>query len=526
MTDILRKLALASVLAVSAAAVAQDEETTPIKPFENVEYSAEMQYSLSDGKTPLWLNANRYGLSSIDKSNGYVRAAVERPLSVDEGHRWGIGYGVDAALTQGFDSRVILQQAYVEGRWLHGALTVGQKQRPMEMKNQRLSSGSQTLGINARPVPEVRIAMPEYWVVPYTRGWVQLKGHIAYGALTDGSWQKDFTGDNNRWAEKVLYHSKAGYIRIGNEERFCPLSLELGLEMACLFGGTSHHVDDNNDIVENHTGLKDFLNVFIPNGGDATDGEFRDNNVGNQLGSWMIRLNYDAEEWQFGLYADKFFEDHSAMFQIDYDGYTTGEGWQETKWKNHRFFVYDFKDMMLGAELKLKYNNWIDNVVLEYIYSKYQSGPIYHDHTMTIADHVAGMDNFYNHNLYAGWTHWGQVMGNPLYRSPLYNEDGRLEVKDNRFWGFHLGLGGHPTDNLDYRVLASWQRGFGTYAEPYLRPKENLSMMAEATYAFTQAAGWMKNLSVSAAFGADFGRILGDNIGGQVTLRYKGIFGK
>lgn len=41
------------------------------------------------------------------------------------------------------------------------------------------------------------------------------------------------------------------------------------------------------------------------------------------LGSWVARLNYDGDWSSFSLYADKFFEDHSAMFLMDYDGYGT-----------------------------------------------------------------------------------------------------------------------------------------------------------------------------------------------------------
>ena len=33
-------------------------------------YRVEAQVSASDGRTPLWLNANKYGLSSLDQYNG------------------------------------------------------------------------------------------------------------------------------------------------------------------------------------------------------------------------------------------------------------------------------------------------------------------------------------------------------------------------------------------------------------------------------------------------------------------------
>ena len=120
---------------------------------KDIHYNVEMQGSFSKGKTPLWLNANKQGLSSLEKNNGYLRGSVIRPLGTDSARRWGIGYGLDVAAPIHYTSNVVVQQAFVEARWLHGVLSIGAKEYPMELKNQTLSSGSQTLGINARPVP-------------------------------------------------------------------------------------------------------------------------------------------------------------------------------------------------------------------------------------------------------------------------------------------------------------------------------------------------------------------------------------
>ena len=46
----------------------------------DLDYKVEFQSSVSDGQTPLWLNANKHGLSSLDEVNGYLRGMVERPL--------------------------------------------------------------------------------------------------------------------------------------------------------------------------------------------------------------------------------------------------------------------------------------------------------------------------------------------------------------------------------------------------------------------------------------------------------------
>ena len=241
--SIMKNIFAVLALLVATSAVAQEEDArqeSVSRLLHDIEYKVEMQGSFSKGKTPLWLNANKFGLSSLDKTNGYLRGAIERPLKADEGRKWGVGYGVDLAVPVNYTSNVVVQQAYAEGRWLHGTLTVGAKEYPMELKNNELSSGSQTLGRNARPIPQVRLALPEYWTVPLTRGWLHLKGHIAYGKLTDGDWEGDFTARQTKYTEDVLYHSKAGYLKIGNEDVFCPWSFEVGLEMASLFGGRSY----------------------------------------------------------------------------------------------------------------------------------------------------------------------------------------------------------------------------------------------------------------------------------------------
>jgi len=486
---------------------------------DSVLYRAEFQATLSSGDhTPLWLNANKYGLSSLKTANGYLRGSLTRPLSADNGRKWGIGYGADVAVAAGFTSTLVVQQAYIEGRWLKGVLTVGAKEQPMELKNPELSSGSQTLGINARPVPQVRLALPNYWSIPGTRNWLALKGHIAYGKTTDDAWQKDFVSQNNRYTEGTLFHSKAGYLKIGPKS----ISVELGLEMACQFGGKSYYninSDGQRDVIENASGIKAFWHAFVPggSGSDEVDTDYR-NSEGNHLGSWVARFNIDQPAWYLGIYADHFFEDHSSMFMLGYNGYGEGKEWNVKKY--NRYFLYDFKDMMLGAELKLKRTPWLNAIVVEYLYTKYQCGPVYHDHSAYLNTHLVGRDDYYNHHLYTGWQHWGQVMGNPLYRSPLYNDNGSIRVTDNRFVAWHLGVSGQPAAPLHYRLLATYQTGLGTYADPLYGCQYNLSLLAEVSWLFPH--DWM----LRGALAMDKGRLLGDNYGFQVSIIKSGILAK
>lgn len=468
---------------------------------DSLYYRAEFQTTLASGDyNPLWLNANRYGLSSLKTGNGYLRGAIERPLSADDGRKWGIGYGLDAALAAGFTSTLVVQQAYVEGRWLKGTLTVGAKEQPMELKNTELSSGPQTLGINARPVPQVRMALPDYWSIPGTKNWLALKGHIAFGKTTDDNWQKDFTHSQSRYTEGTLYHSKAGYLKIGPKN----ITATVGIEMASQFGGKSYLFEDGEQqVYENEGGIKGMMHALFYGGSDPVDGSFK-NNEGNQLGSLLARFDIDQPDWSLGIYADQFFEDYSMMVHVN----KSGDG----------YFAYGFKDWMLGAELQLKHSPWLRGIVLEYLYTKYQGGPVYHDQTPNVPIQISARDNYYNHHLFTGWQHWGQVMGNPLYRSPLYNTDDMVEVKHNRFVAWHLGLNGSPAERWDYRVLATWQKSYGSYYHVPAHPEENLSLMTEVAYRFP-LDGW----AVKGALGLDSGKLRGNNWGVQVSMVKTGL---
>ena len=481
---------------------------------EGVTFSVEMSGTLSDGSyAPLWLTANRYGLPSIENNAGYLRGGVFRNAMNDSTRHWDVGYGADFAVAANHTSTFFVQQLYADVRWLKGTLTIGQKQQPMQLKNGELSSGSQTFGINARPYPELRLALPEYWAIPGTKGFLSLKGHIAFGMFTDNNFQKDFAFGKGDYDQNVLMHTKAGYLKFGKKDK--PFSVEAGLELASQFGSTHYKYQHGEyTAIKNAHNLSSFWHAFFSGGTDSAIDGATQNNEGNMLGSWVLRLNYDSKAATYGLYADHFFEDHSGMFLLDYDGYAYEDG--QMKKKKRKYLLYPPKDIMLGADVHLKNFRWISDAVVEYVYTKYQSGPIYTDRTPQIPDHIGGVDNYYNNSIEPGWQHWGQTLGNPLFLSPIYNTDGQLMFECNRFVAWHLGIAGQPTDDLHYRLRASWQEGLGNYDQPYFNPKRNISLAVEANYRLDKL---YQGFSVGAAFGFDHGALRGNNTGGAITLR-------
>ena len=185
---------------------------------------------------PMWLTANRYGLSSVQANSGYLRAGLfyDQPLK----RGWRIEAGLDLAgtLNHGADAGragFVIQQAYGALSWRMLTLSIGSKERPgfpLE-KDERLSSGMMVEGPNARPVPQVRGEIREYLPLGFTGNWLSFKGHIAYGRFTDNGWQEAFVASGKYYAQDVYYHSKSLMFRLGNREKF-PLTFEFGLLMA------------------------------------------------------------------------------------------------------------------------------------------------------------------------------------------------------------------------------------------------------------------------------------------------------
>ena len=346
------KTLLLAILAVPAAA--QQPEQTLI-------YRAEAAVTVSDGDyAPLWLTANRYGMTSNESKNAYLRAGIAWNKTLK--HDWRIAAGLDLAGGKNLTSNFWLQQAYADISWKKLTLSLGSKERsgfPLE-KNEQLTSGWMVEGPNARPVPQIRAEIRDYLDIPGLGHWLALKGHLAYGWFTDGSWQEDFAGTNQLYAKKIKYHSKSLMFRLGNREKL-PLEFEFGLLMATQFGGDQYRklADGSSEqTIDMPDGLKSCWKAFFPAAGgeDAPEGE-QVNVEGNMLGSWNFALNYYCGDWTIKAQLEHYFEDHSQMF------------WEYGRWK----------DGQLGIEITPPKNQWITSVLWEGLSTKDSSGPILYD---------------------------------------------------------------------------------------------------------------------------------------------------
>lgn len=457
-------------------------------------YSIEVNASFSTGSnTPFWLVNNRFGLSSIEKNDGYVRASVIKE-SKNEGKHFSWGAGVDIAGAWNYTSSFIIQQLYGELSYWNGRFTLGSKEISNEINDPKLSSGNLLFSTNARPIPQARIELPEYINIPGFKNWIALKGYFSFGMFTDDKWQQNYVVGNNKRTENVLFHSKGGFIRFGDENRF-PIIGEAGLEMAAQFGGKSI---SGNKVTDMPTSWKDWWHVIIPaGGGEETPIGEQTNIYGNHVGEWVFAASYLPKNTEFSLkaYYEHYFEDHSMMF-----------------------FDYKWRDMLLGVQMTFPRNPIVKGLVYEYLYMKDQAGAVYWDHTPEIPEQVSGRDEYYNHTIYTGWQHWGMGIGNPLLISPIYNKNGSIYFKHNRIISHHLGFFGDPISLLSYRVLLSYTQSWGTYNVPTRRVMQNFNTLFEVSFHPAKFKGWEGTLSIA----TDGGALLGPSFGMMFAIRKTG----
>ncbi len=473
---------------------AEEADSTRRDWLRETEVAIEASGTASKGDfAPLWLTANRYGMSSVRPFSAYLRASIGRDITHDAARDWRIGYGLDVAITAGHERRGILQQYYVEGAWRNIRLTIGAKQQPLEILNPELGSGEMSLGINARPVPQVRLDI-DWFSFPGTKGWWKWRLFGSYGWKTDGPWQESWVEEGKHYTRHSLYHEKALYWKFGRPDIF-PLTYEFGLRMATEFGGDFYNYSRTGSYLHGARNLKAYWQALTEQGFDETDGH-NPNVAGNTVGSYIMQLCYHGSRWQARAYWERFFEDHSMLT-----------------------VQYGIRDMLIGGEVTVPKNPFLTSVVLEFMSSTDQSGAVFHDPTNNIPEKVAGRDNYYNHNLFSGWQNYGQTFGNPFFTSPLYNaafgEDHNLNFYNNRIKAWHFALAGDPSPEWHWRAKASFTRNWGTYYVPFDEIRHQQYFMAEATYRPRWATGWQASLGV----GLDHGDLIGNSVGTQLTIR-------
>jgi hypothetical protein len=483
------------------------QEQKEMNEWNKINYEIQSDIVASKGKyAPFWLVSNRHGLSSLENNNANLSLGFFRDFDQKKSFTW--AYGAEFAGAYNYYSPFYVQQLYADVKYNSWELSIGSKERWSEGKHRTLSGGGLTFAPNARPIPQVRFGINEYTTVPWWfNGWVKVKGHLSYGRYTDDKFQKDFTNGavGTHYTTGLLFHEKTAFFRIASPSGN-GLGWESGLEMYTKFGGDLYREGKFQRTLP--SSFIEYVKALIPmQGGSDAPNEDKANINGNVLGSWHAIMDYTADDWKLRAYYEHFFEDHSQMLGIS---------WVSDREGVTRFLSYHpWQDGLLGLELVLPKGEWLSGVVVEYITSRDQSGPLLHNTNENFKEQISGADYYYNHFLFQSWQHWGMSVCNPHLLSPSYNENGSLAMPNTRIRSYHIGAEGQPYRSLKYRVIGSYTHHWGSIFDPLVNPEGVTSMMLEITCAPKQCVGWQ----FVGAIASDSSNLIGHNIGGMITIR-------
>ena len=249
---------------------------------------------------------------------------------------------------------------------------------------------------------------------------------------------------DNRYVKHALLHNQALYFKV---KIFRELHFIFGLEDWCQWGGISPLYG------QQPQSIKDYFRIMTGSSGgeDATVND-QMNALGNHMGRELLRLEWEKDTFGFVFQHDRPFEDGSGVgFQNFPDGVNT--------------LHFSFNDK----------SQWVSDIVVEYIYTKWQSGPR-HDRPATEEElkknpdktkiTIGGTDNYFNNGEYkSGWTYNGRVIGLPLFFPKLKNSEGlTLGIMSNRITGWNLGLGGSIAHKVPYSLKITYSQQFGRYS--------------------------------------------------------------
>lgn len=466
----------------------------------------------SGDNAPFWFTSNRQGLSPVNNASILLDLGLDGSMYLPSNFHF--SYGMEVATGIKYQSDFYLQQFYVEAGYKWFDLSIGAKSRWGELVNPSLSSGALTWSGNSRPIPQIRLEVPEFTRLGILGRLFSLKGHIAYGWYQDSEWRRErasIYSNPPQYTDKILHHSKSFFLKVGDTKRF-PLELTLGLEMYAQFGGTRHNMRtwSSDPIIGEYEFPHDFkayLQAFLPvnKAGEQT----KEN--GNTFGSWHIAFDLTMKQWKYRLYYEHFFEDHSSMLGIERKADLNG---------NMSFISYGLRrnwlDGLFGIEVNAPEGLPFSNIVFEVLNTRGQCGSVLRYQMKEIIEGVDGRDNTYVHEYYKSYSNFGYNNGSPILVSPLYNEDGDLSLKSNRALSFHLGIDGNITERISYRVMVTHTSHWGTYDYPLPEREEITSALVECFYKFKGSHGWKLGLSLAGDF--DTGGLTGNNRGCMISV--------
>ena len=397
----------------------------------------------SSGSTPFWAVSNQGGL--MPESNGALGVVqAYKPFDTERTFQWQAGASLAANYVPGKVSPMV-DELYAGIRWSVLRMDIGMQRREPDFlgADPVLGSLSVTQGHiiesnNARTMPGYKFVL-EPWAVPFTGK------HL----LLSGVWG-DYATIDDRYMAGTLVHRLRGYVTFETRRHFYA---QLGLDHYALWGGESPGGATMEVNLENY--LRIATGRSAGAGGTKSD---QMNVLGDHGGAELLRMGWRDKDFGVHLQYEKPYNDKSGM-----------------RFNNLPDGVYT-----LHLSLNDK-DRWISDALVEFHYTMWQSGTIHEKETDDSGKqinwnenksmNIFGLDNYFNNGAYkSGWTHFGRMIGGPLFFTRTSEKTGITNIGNNRYKALHFGLSGKLFKVAPYRLMLTLSDNYGTYSSPYISP--------------------------------------------------------
>ena len=437
---------------------------------DTIKYEFGTSAAVSTGtNSPFLLQSNSYGLISNSPTNGILSAAISKDFSAQKSL---FNYAFNANLIMHADNNkttLYFHEIYAKVKLSFLDFTIGSSKEIIGNQDSTLSSGGFLFSKNARPMPKITVGIENFTNVPFTNGFVEIKGALSHGWFTD-----------NTYVENVLLHHKYAYVRLGGN---LPIHIQYGLDHAAQWGGNIPGWGVQ------HVSFQNYKSIFFGKSG-GTDANISDqiNALGNHIISQSMKFELNISDYKLNAYWQNISED----------------GPIRPIWN-----TMNIKDGLWGVSIKNKKFPLIQGILYEYLNTTDQSGP-YHDKDGIV---YGGADGYFSGQYQTGWSFYSRTIGTPFILAPKLNETtGGYYPYNNRVQAHHVGIEGQIA-GYDYKLLSSFSKNYGIYKAPL--NLKNTSIMFEIYKTFPK----IFNLQLGGTIAADYGNLYGNSFGCMISIK-------
>jgi len=428
----------------------------------------------SGTNSPFWLQSHGYGKIASAPHSADLNLGISKDFAKSTRL---FDYGFKAnLLLQTYDNKTntYFHELYAKARFSVFDIIVGSREETLGNQDSTLSCGGFLFSQNARPIPKITIGIEHFTAVPFTKGYVEIKGALVHGWFTD-----------NIYVQHALLHHKYAYIKLGGK---LPVHIQYGLDHVAQWSGNVPGLG------QQPSGLHDYVDIFFGRSG-GKDALVTDqiNALGNHIISQSMKLDVDISDFKICGYWQNISEDGPIR-----------EIWN----------TINLPDGLWGVSIRNNNFPLVKGILYEYLNTTDQSGP-YHDKDGLI---YGGADNYFNNGVYqTGWSYYSRTIGTPFITSPAYNKNGEIYTLNNRVQVHHFGIEGE-IEGFQYKALTSISKNYGTYSSPYPEMLKNTSIMFQVNKQFPK----LFNIEFGCSVAADFGTLFGNSVGCQFSIRKTG----